>query len=457
MFRFSITQWLFSLVLLTWLATACSQSPTTTPILETATTIPPTKEPTEVPTKEIAPTDTAEPPTPTEPASEAYPAPTQNLQAGYPAPTEEALGLTSLAGLPVIDLTNAAEVSLLASVKTFQDARVVWANDGTRFAVFHPFTSGDIRLYSLIAGSLDPVVLSGHSQAVTWVAFSPDGTQLASTGQEGSLRVWDLTTGRQTANLDIKPFLQNASYGDTVTFSPDGKRLAVFAGADSTLLLFNFPLDDTAPFPLAWTEHASPDVSVYPSPDWQTFAWVGRGTLVLMNGDGTFRGEPISHEDFITNVFYSPDSQRLFIQTSQTINDVPQGVVIVYDMRNAQPVQTLTHSDSVVSSTLSPDGVILAASSANIITLWDWAAGAEKLSIPGLPEKAQNLAFSPDGALLDGAFSQGAIQVWDTVTGQVVTSYQTGGEISGTKFVLGGTVLAVMQYDGTVNLLGIAP
>lgn len=459
MFRFSLSKWLISLVLLTVLVTACSSpaTPTAEVIPATAvpaTSAPPTAAPTEVPPTEIVATAEAYP-APTEAApgpDQGYPAPTENAQSGYPAPTTD-----TLSGLPQISSENAAQLAVLQTLPTFQDARFVWSPDGTKFAVFPPYEAGSIQIYDLTALNLPPVVLSGHAQAVTGVAFSPDGTQLASVGQDGMLFLWDVAAGTQAASTDVTSLFQAPTYPDTVTFSPDRTKLGLFSAENSTLAVFNYPFDGTPPTILAWTEHASPVVSVYPSPDWQTFAWVGRGTLVLMNADGTFRGDQINEEDFITNLFYSPDSQRIFLQTAKTINGANAGVVIVYDVQTGQALQTLAHPDFVTTSALSPDTTTLAASSTTTVTLWDWAAGTEKIKITDLPDVAQSLAFSPDGTLLAGTFNGGVVQVWDVSTGFAVVSAQPGGELSGVRFALGGSVLVVTQYDGTVLLLGVAP
>ncbi|HNB53092.1 MAG TPA: hypothetical protein PK530_14175 [Anaerolineales bacterium] len=457
MFRLSISKWLTSLMLLTVLVTGCSSpaTPTANPTTSiSATSEPATALPTEVPPTEIV--ATAEPyPAPTNDAHiNGYPAPTESAESGYPAPTESSG--PSLVGLPQITLANINQVKMVASIPTFLDARIVWSPDGAKFAVFPPYEAGSIQIYDLTALSLPPVVLSGHAQPITGVAFSPDGTQLASAGQDGMLFIWDVASGAQRSSMDVTSLFQNPTFPDTVTFSPDGTKLALFSAENSTLLIFNYPLDNAPPTTLAWTEHASPVVSVYPSPDWQTFAWVGRGTLVLMNADGTFRGEQINHEDFIMNLFYSPDSQRLFIQTAKTINGANAGVVIVYDVQTGQALQTLAHPDFVGTSTLSPDGTTLATSSANEVNLWDWATGTKTVSISDREDAAQSLAFSSDSGLLAGAFNGGVIEVWDAATGQLVLASDTG-EISGVKFVLGGTLLIATQVDGTVLLFGVVP
>jgi WD40 repeat protein len=64
-------------------------------------------------------------------------------------------------------------------------------------------------------------------------AFGPDGRWLASVGQDGTLRLWELTTGQQVLTL---PAHTRAAVG--VAFSRDGRRLATCA-SDATVRLWD--------------------------------------------------------------------------------------------------------------------------------------------------------------------------------------------------------------------------
>jgi WD40 repeat protein len=80
--------------------------------------------------------------------------------------------------------------------------------------------AGDLKLWDVASGQLLRT-LSGHSSAVTSVAFSPDGQTLASGSWDHSIKLWDVASGHMIRTQKGDNF-EVAS----VAFSPDGRTLA---------------------------------------------------------------------------------------------------------------------------------------------------------------------------------------------------------------------------------------
>lgn len=89
-----------------------------------------------------------------------------------------------------------------------------------------------IEIWDLPSRTLD-TTLKGHHTRVYCVDYSPDGTRLASGGNDNTIRIWDTATGEQL--LELRGHDQ---YVKDIRFSPDGRQIASASG-DYTIRIWD--------------------------------------------------------------------------------------------------------------------------------------------------------------------------------------------------------------------------
>jgi WD40 repeat protein len=107
---------------------------------------------------------------------------------------------------------------------------------------------GTIILWNSTTGQPVSSLLQGHPGSVWRVAFSPDGQTLASAGcaqvtahgncEQGEIRLWDVATGRQLG----QSFVGHQDVAWAIAFSPDGNKLAS-SSRDGTIILWDLNRD----------------------------------------------------------------------------------------------------------------------------------------------------------------------------------------------------------------------
>jgi WD40 repeat protein len=89
-----------------------------------------------------------------------------------------------------------------------------------------------VRLWDTATGQPVGPPLTGHTHTVFSVAFSPDGTRIASGSKDGTVRLWDTATGKPIG----PPLTGHTDYVYSVAFSPD-ENVIVSGSTDNTLRL----------------------------------------------------------------------------------------------------------------------------------------------------------------------------------------------------------------------------
>ena len=354
-----------------------------------------------------------------EPGISSHPSPSPLMQ---PTPAEDGVpvdNLLTFMGMSVswlseaITSKNAAEVTRLAewSKESIDGSSVAISPDWKILA--SGLSSGPIVLLDVINGQTLHT-LTGHSDTVSSLAFSPDGTKLASASVE-STRLWDVASGKEIKRMVGQQIGWFESGPPIITFSPDGKILA-FGAIGGQVMLWD----------------------------------------VAQNVELKALGDYGEHAMAATGLAFAPDGKTLAAGYAW-------GSIIVWDIASGQQLQTLTGHDlgftnnSVAGVVYTHDGQNLISAARNMkIKFWDTANWNEIRTVSWTGEsEAHSLVLSPDGDILAFSGSSAPLVLMNAATGEILSSFDSPTNSLG--FSPDGSLLITAGVDGKIRLWGIAP
>jgi WD40 repeat protein/DNA-binding SARP family transcriptional activator len=343
-------------------------------------------------------------------------------------------------------------------VQTYPDVggSLSWSPDGTLFVTEGPENSGVIDVRDVESGETVKA-WTGHEIDVNDVAFSPDGSMLATTGDDGALRLWDPRTGAPRGELAV-PDSGDVWYP---AFSADGALVSAtwlsagyvgvldVASGDPVAKLGPFELVSGSTFDPRPTDgpgvrlmiagFAAPDADLTTDGRVQPVvvdiagipSWSPDGRLVAAatqevdfydpdTGQLLFSG--FGHNAGIQRVAWSADSATV----ASTSDD---GTVKIWDVagegaRERLSLATAANATGTVGVALSPDADRVMAGNLDVsqVTMWDVSAtgGAEWINVPGNPHGATEADFLADGSAVVASAGVGEANVVDVDRGDVV-------------------------------------
>ena len=306
---------------------------------------------------------------------------------------------------------------------TFTDMQL--SPDGTRLAIA---SSAGVWLYDVGTGA-EIALITADTTLIGQIAFSPDGTTLATASGDNTCHIWDVESQKLLSTFKVPDY-----WIMTLAFMDDGKTLVGVGIIDK----ISHPLLGGGSWmwnvPKVWMWEASSGKQL------DTF------TTELP------RFNPMKDARTSVRVKAFADSNRVIFAFEHK-----DGTIRVKDGRTNSEIATFPNPKSEVRAfSFTPDGKVLGVATARNVFLWDLETGKQVLTFPkrvaNFNGNPSILVFSKDGKTLAVA-GLDDIEIWNMDThSHVATLKNTEGGLW--EFVLSadGTTVITVNHHGTVDL-----
>ena len=303
---------------------------------------------------------------------------------------------------------------------------------------------------------------SGHSNYVSSVAWSPDGKLIASASGDGTVQVWNASTGAHV--LIYRGHSQDVL---TVAWSPNGQYIAS-AGIDTTVQIWNastgqhiytYRGHSDAVFAVAWSPDSTRIVSASNDGSVQEWKASNGQRLFSIGSTTTAKGIPSPWN----TVAWSPDGKHIAAGGN--------GDVQVFDATNGGHISYYGyHGGTVHDVAWSMDSTYIAIATASTVQIWSIATGKNVYTYGGHNAEVFTIAWSPVGTpsanrgpRIASADGNGVVMLWDALTGNHVYTYRghsdyypghytSGAAVNSVAWSPDGRRIATASSDNTVQI-----
>jgi WD40 repeat protein len=291
-------------------------------------------------------------------------------------------------------------------------------------------------------------VLLGHDGPSIRVAVAPTGSWIASTGQDGTLRIWDVAdfgTGKVRAVLDA-----HRGGASGVDIDAEGKTL-ITTGEDGVVKIWDA---DTMAVRESTAVHSNAvgGVAIAPEGTWAVTASDDRTVGVWDMATGNLSRRLRTHRDWALGVAIARDGTWFATAGGDRC-------VRIWDSHTLRPRRVLNgHEGPVNSVAIDPTQTWMVTSSHDgTVRVWDVASWRLLKTLNGNGEPTRGVAISPDGRQFSSVGNDGIVRLWsadDFTTVAMLTGHTKW--VRSVAYSPDGSWLATTSDDGTVRVWNVA-
>jgi WD40 repeat protein len=340
--------------------------------------------------------------------------------------------LHRLATVDTARLVLAGHVGEVYHAEFFPDGKTV-ASSGQ---------DGTLRLWDSRSGQLKRAI-QAHASEANWVAVSPDGEMLASAGDDGMVTLWDVAAGRRHR----PPSLPHKRPVVIARFTPDGRSLVTCTRGDSGILVWDLK---AAKVRLTIKAEATDVENMAISPDGKLLATVGSGggfpptgfANLWDLGTGTRAANLVRQSGRIDAVAFSHDGTRVVTGSHDL-------AVRLWEVPSGKPLDSFLGHESGVYTVgfAAGDSTIVSAGDDETIRFWDAATGAVRGAHRGHASRVWGLAVSRDGRAIASASRDGTVRLWDARPPRPFVTVPVSGPVVGLEFAGDSRSVTIMDHS----------
>ena len=294
------------------------------------------------------------------------------------------------------------------------------------------------------ADGREVTVFPGYFEAISSIAFTPDGALLAAR-HEGGMTFWDVATGDQSVLTEVPGdgrarFAENGARGPAFPLEFDD-RAAWMVDPRAKPEVIELAGDVTGPGAFAFAPAGAP---------WLVAGARFRGTGVWDAGGRSVAWfpHPRSYENALAA---APDGASLFVAAG---DDVRVRRWRVGADKPEPSVRIQAHRSEAWSLAFTPDGsAVISSADDHTVRLWDPRDGAPRGVFRGHTALVSSVAASPEGARFASASFDGTVRVWDLSSGRTYRTLRGHeGRVRTVAYAPGGVCVASGGNDRTVRV-----